>query len=62
MPEVYIFQFNAPLYFANVGVFRARLYIETEVDPSQREEADQGCFQLCCGKVGGGEGEGDLHI
>ena len=63
VPEVYIFQFNAPLYFANVGVFRSRLYIETGVNPSEFEERDVGCFQQCCTRVrgwgrGGGEESG----
>ena len=53
VPEVYIFQFNAPLYFANVGVFRSRLYIETGVNPNEFEERDVGCFQQCCTRVRG---------
>lgn len=53
VPEVYIFQFNAPLYFANVGVFRSRMYIETGVNPNEFEERDVGCFQKCCTRVSG---------
>ena len=48
---MYIFQFNAPLYFANVGVFRSRLYIETGVNPSEFEETVVGCFKQCCTQV-----------
>ena len=58
VPEVYIFQFNAPLYFANVGVFRSRMYIETGVNPSEFEERDVGCFQKCCTRVSGWEEKG----
>ena len=50
---MYIFQFNAPLYFANVGVFRSRMHIETGVNPSEFEEKDVGCFQQCCTRVSG---------
>ena len=51
VPQVYIFQFNAPLYFGNVGVFRSRLYIETGVNPSEFEEVVVGCFKQCCTQV-----------
>ena len=46
---IYIFQFNAPLYFASAGVFRSRLYIETMIDPGERAmmKGPRGCFQNC---------------
>ena len=41
---IYIFQFNAPLYFASAGV-----YIETGVNPGEQgmRKGPRGCFQQC---------------
>ena len=49
MQGIYIYQFNAPLYFASAGVFRSRLYIETHVNPGElgMDGRRQGCFQKC---------------
>jgi MFS superfamily sulfate permease-like transporter len=46
---IYIFQFNAPLYFASAGVFRSRLYTETGINPTEegRVKGPRGCFQQC---------------
>ena len=51
IPSIYIYQFNAPVYFANVGVFRARLFLETKINPSELGEGKQGCIQQGCLRV-----------
>ena len=52
VPGVYIFQFNAPLYFANVGVFRSKLNIETGTNPEELGPTmAQGCIQHGCTRV-----------
>ncbi|XP_064398689.1 prestin-like [Halichondria panicea] len=51
IPKIYIFQFNAPLYFANSGVFRSRLYLETTINPSELSDPKQGCIQQGCLKL-----------
>ena len=52
VPHIYVYQFNAPLYFANVGVFRSRLYLETGINPSELvDKMEKGIIQLACNKV-----------
>ena len=49
---IYIYQFNSPLYFANVSVFRSKLYIKTGIDPEELVSMEvQGCIQYGCAKV-----------
>ena len=52
IPKIHVYQFNAPLYFANVGVFHSRLHIETGISPCDLgEPPDKGCIELGCIKV-----------
>ena len=49
---VYIFQFNSPLYFANVSVFRSKLYIESGMNPEELGSMRvPGCIESGCTKV-----------
>ena len=48
-----MYQFNAPLYFANVGVFLSRLYLNCGLNPVRFEQQEKGCFQQCYDKVSG---------
>ena len=52
IPKIHVYQFNAPLYFANVGVFHTRLHIETGISPCDLgDPPDKGCIELGCTKV-----------
>ncbi len=52
MPNIYVFQFNSPLYFANVTIFRSKLNIETEMNPEELGPVmAPGCFQYGCKRV-----------
>ena len=52
VPNIYIFQFNSPLYFANVSVFRSKLNLETGTNPEELGPTmAQGCFQAGCKRV-----------
>jgi len=51
---VFIFQFQAPLYFANISIFRKRLSLGTGIDPlviKVDEQKETGCFEACFHKV-----------
>ena len=52
MPNIYIYQFNSPLYFANVSIFRSKLSIETGMNPEELGPTmAQGCIQYGCTRV-----------
>ena len=54
MKGVFIFQFQAPLYFANISIFRQRLSLGTGIDPlviKVDEQKEPGCFKACFHKV-----------
>ncbi|XP_065900969.1 prestin-like isoform X2 [Dysidea avara] len=51
---VFIFQFQAPLYFANISIFRQRLSLGTGIDPlviKVDEQKEPGCFKACFHKI-----------
>ncbi|XP_019851375.1 PREDICTED: solute carrier family 26 member 10-like [Amphimedon queenslandica] len=50
IPGCYIYQFNAPIYFANCNVFRSRLYIECGISTQSIGEEPKGCFEQCYDK------------
>ncbi len=52
VPNIYIYQFNSPLYFANVSVFRSKLFIETGMNPEELGPMTApGCIEYGCMKV-----------
>ena len=52
MRGIFIYQFNSPLYFANVSVFRSKLFIKTGINAEEMgSRLDPGCIQYGCAKV-----------